>query len=117
MVQNFRNLRVYQEAYDLSRDVYNGLKEIDRHWRLKDQLFGSTTSVCTNLAEMAAFENKRQQRQKIMVCIGECNETEFWLEFSKDIDLLDGVKYNEYANRLNIIRKMLFNLKKSIESD
>lgn len=117
VVQNFKNLNVYQEAYRLSRDIYGELKDIDKHWRLKDQLFGSTTSVCTNLAEMAAFENKNQQRQKILTCIGECNETEFWLTFCKDSGLLEDKRYDEFNERLKKVRKMLFNLKSAIETD
>jgi len=117
MTQDFKKLMVYQEAYTLSRDVYSEIKDIDKHWRLKDQLFGSTTSVCTNLAEMAAFENKNQQRQKVLTCIGECNETEFWLTFCKDSGFLEEERYNGYLSRLKSIRKMLFNLKTAIDRE
>jgi len=117
MPQNFHNLKVYQEAYALSKDIYNELKEIDKHWRLKDQLFGSTTSICTNLAEMSSMENKNQQRQKIITCIGEANEAEFWLNFCRDVELIKAEKHKEYVNRLKKIRMMLFNLKRSIEKD
>jgi len=117
MAQNFNNLTVYQDAYALSKDVYNEVKDIDKHWRLKDQLFGSTTAVCSNLAEMASFENKNQQKQKVIVCIGECNESEFWLNFCKDVGLLEQQKHKDYVNRLKTIRMMLFNLKKCIEDE
>ncbi|MFH0862844.1 MAG: four helix bundle protein [Candidatus Altiarchaeota archaeon] len=117
MAQNFKNLNVYREAYALSIEVYREIKDLDRHWRLKDQLFGSTTAVCTNLAEMAAFENRNQQRQKVMVCIGECNETEFWLEFCKDACLIEEDKFGGFMKKLERIRMMLFSLKGSIEKN
>lgn len=37
MTQNFKNLNVYQEAYDLSKDIYNDLKDIDKHFWLRDR--------------------------------------------------------------------------------
>lgn len=114
MAQNFKNLQVYQEAYALAKDIYNELREIDKHFRLKDQVLGSTTSVCTNLAEMASMDNKNQQKQKVITAIGEANETEVWLDLCKDVGLIEEGKYTDYLNRNKKIRMMLYNLKKSL---
>ncbi|MBM3309508.1 MAG: four helix bundle protein [Candidatus Altiarchaeales archaeon] len=115
MAQNFKNLRIYREAYLLAKDVYNELKEIDKHFRLKDQLFGSTTSVCANIAEMSSMDNKNQQRQKITICIGEANETEVWLDLCKDFNLISEVSYDDYLHRNRKIRMMLYTLKNSLK--
>src|SRR3989344_9574807 len=117
MVQNFKKLAVYNEAYQLSKEVYDTIHNIKAHFRLKEQLFGSTTSVPANIAEMAAMLNKNQQAQKVRICIGECNETEFWLDFCKDCSLIQQEKYNNYCNRVNKIRRMLFGLIQSIKAD
>ena len=115
-MQNFQKLDVYQNAYSLSRQIYEDIKD-SKHFRLKEQLFGSSTAICANLAEMAAFENKSQQKQKVIVCIGEANETEFWLDFCKDTELLSQEKHKLYVNELHKIRMKLFNLLKSIKMD
>jgi len=117
MTQNFTKLNVYQEAYTLSKDVYNDMKDVKNNFRLKEQLFGSTTAICANLAEMSAFDNKNAQKQKVSTCLGETNETEFWLNFCKDVGLLDEGKFKGYVNRLRITRMMLFNLRKSIAKE
>ena len=101
-MQDFKKLKVYQEAYDLSKNVYNELKDVKGNFRLKEQLFGSTTAICANLAEMGAFDNRNQQRQKVATCIGEANETEFWLNFCKDAELLNEEKFKEFVNRLKM---------------
>jgi len=108
---------VYQDAYTLARDIYKETESIQGNFRLKDQLWGSSTSICTNLAEMSAFENKNQQVQKVITCIGEANETEFWLDFCKDVGHLTEEKHKELINRLKPIRMSLFNLKKAIEQE
>jgi four helix bundle protein len=117
MVQNFTNLKVYQEAYNLSKDVYNEMKDLKGNFRLKEQLFGSTTAICSNLAEMSAFDNKNAQKQKVSTCLGETNETEFWLNFCKDVGILNEIKFKDYVNRLRITRMMLFNLRKAVAKE
>ena len=114
-MQDFRKLKVYQEAYGLSKDIYNETKDIKGNFRLKEQLFGSSTAICANLAEMGSFDNRNQQRQKVATCIGEANETEFWLNFCKDVELLDEEKFKEFLNRLKMARMMLYNLHKTIK--
>ena len=54
MVQNFAKLNVYQEAYDLSKDVYNEMKDVNGNFRLKEQLFGSTTAMTTTSAQTSS---------------------------------------------------------------
>jgi len=117
MTQDFKKLKVYQEAFDLSKDIYNELKEAKGSFRVKEQLFGASTAICANLAEMSAFENKNQQNQKIYTCIGEANETDFWLNFCKEVDLLGDEKFKDFQNRVKVTRMMLFNLHDSIKKE
>jgi len=116
-MQNFKKLIVYQEAFNLSKLIYNELKEVKSHFRLKEQLFGATSAIAANLAEMSAFENKNQQKQKLITCIAEANETEFWLDFCKEVGLLNEEKHKNYSNVITKIRMMLLNLLKSIKSE
>jgi len=117
MTQDFKKLKVYQEAFDLSRDIYNELKEAKGSFRVKEQLFGASTAICANLAEMSAFDNKNQQNQKIYTCIGEANETDFWLNFCKEVNLLGDEKFKDFQNRVKVARMMLFNLHDSIKKE
>jgi four helix bundle protein len=114
-MQDFKKLAVYQTAYDLSKDLYNEIKDVKGNFRLKEQLFGSSTAICANLAEMGSFDNRNQQKQKISTCIGEANETEFWLNFCKDVEIINEDKFKDYLNRLKTTRMMLYNLHKSVK--
>jgi four helix bundle protein len=114
-MQDFKKLAVYQTAYYLSKDLYNEIKGVKGNFRLKEQLFGSSTAICANLAEMGSFDNRNQQRQKVATCIGEANETEFWLNFCKDVEIINEDKFKDYLNRLKTTRMMLYNLHKSVK--
>jgi len=114
MTQNFKNLKVYDDAFRLSKDLYLFFMEKKMPLRTREQLLSSASSICANLAEMAAFESKPQQKQKIITCISEANELEFWLDMVQELKILPQREHIDYMGRLVKIRSMLFNLKKSI---
>ena len=117
MTQNFKNLVVYDEAFRLSKDLFVFFEDKHVSHRAKEQLMASASSICANLAEMGAFESKSQQRQKVITCIGEANESEFWLDMMKELKVLPQREHLDFMNRLVKVRSMLFNLKRSIQEE
>lgn len=115
MTQNFKNLKIYDDAFLLSKELYLFFQ--DKHQvplRAKEQLLASASSICANLAEMAAFESKPAMKQKVITCIGEANETEFWMAMMHELKVIPQREHLDFMNRLVKIRSMLFNLKKSM---
>jgi len=112
-MQNFHNLRVYQKAFDLSKEIYKDVKTSNQY-RIRDQILGSATSICANLAEMSSFDNKNQLRQKVKICIGETNETEFWVSFLRDIKIISKERSKKFLGDLKLVRMMLYGLLKKI---
>lgn len=117
MTQNFKNLKVYNDAFLLSKDLFLFFQDKKVSLRAKEQLLASASSVCANLAEMAAFDSKPQQRQKVVICIGEANEAEFWLDMMQELKVLPQREHIDFMGRLVKVRSMLFNLKRSIVGD
>ncbi|MCK5346441.1 MAG: four helix bundle protein, partial [Candidatus Heimdallarchaeota archaeon] len=107
----------YEDAFRLSKDLYIFFQDKKMSFRTKEQLLASASSICANLAEMAAFESKPQMKQKIITCIGEANECEFWLDLMQEIKVLPQREHIDFMGRVVKIRSMLFNLKKSICGD
>ena len=114
-MQNFKNLKVYDDAFRLSKDLYIFFEDKKVPMRAKEQLLASASSICANLAEMAAFDSKPQQRQKVTTCISEANETEFWMDMMAELKVLPQREHIDFMGRLVKIRSMLFNLKKSMD--
>jgi len=117
MTQDPKKLHVYQKAFELSVEVYKRFKDVKVSLRLREQLFGSVSSICANLAEMGSFESKTQQKQKIVICIGECNEAEYWFDFCKEVGLLNESEHQKFLSELTRVRIMLFNLFASVKKD
>jgi|SRR3989338_4183399 len=107
---NPKSLRVYKDAFTLSKKIFLTTEQLNIPFRLKDQLFGSSTSICANLAEMSAFDNKNYKLQKIRVCIGETNETEFWIDFLQETTNIPKELYEQFTKEIITVRKQLLHL-------
>jgi len=114
-MQNFKNLRVYEEAFRLSKDIFQFMDGKNMNRRARDQLLASCSSICANLAEMGAFESIPAKRQKLIVCIGEANETEFWLDLCHSLKVIPQREHIRFMDSLVRIRSMLCKLKSSVE--
>ncbi len=114
MTQIFQNLRVYNDAYALSVTVAKRLGSRPLSDRVRNQLIGSTSAVCANLAEMCAFENVNQMRQKVITCIAEANESAYWLTYCGDTGILDKAEVQQLLEQNASIARQLTGLKKAL---
>ena len=114
-MQDFKKLRVYEEAFRLSKDVFQFMGDKRMSYRAKEQLLASVSSICANLAEMGALDSIPAQRQKLVTCIGECNETEYWLDLCNSLDIVPQREHLRFMDALVRVRSMLCKLKISVE--
>ena len=111
--RGYRDLKVYQMAYQLALDIHEVTKMFPKEERysLTDQIRRSSRSVSANLAE--AWKNRRYEKafiSKLINCTCEASETEVWLDFSKDFGYLDQNKHKEFMNRYDEVNKMLYGM-------
>jgi len=113
-MNNFKSLEVYRKAYTLAVEVAKEIKD-SKNYRLKGQLFGSITSVPANLAEMTAFDSIPQIKHKIKIAVGECNESEMWLDLLKDTEEITQEKYDNFLGKNIEVRRMLLGFLRSMK--
>lgn len=111
--RGYRDLRVYQIAYQLALDIYQVTKTFPKEekYSLTDQIRRSSRSVPANLAE--AWKKRRYEKafiSKLVDCASEAGETEVWLDFSKDFGYLDEDKYEDFMNRYDEVNRMLYGM-------
>jgi four helix bundle protein len=114
-MQNFKSLRVYEEAFRLSKDIFEFMEDKKMSMRAKEQLLASVSSICANLAEMGAIDSIPAQKQKLVTCIGEANEAEFWLDLCHSLKIIPQREHLNYMSSLVRIRSMLCKLKASVQ--
>lgn len=69
--------------------------------RLKDQLFGSSSSTAANYRAACRGRSKKEFIAKLGIVIEECDETQFWLEFVIAGNFLPKEKVTPLLNEAN----------------
>lgn len=121
-ITSFKDLEVYQLAYQLCVEVIKGilpkLPESERY-DLKDQLSRSTKAIPRLIAEGYAKRHQRSGFQKyIDDAMAECNETIVGLEQCNDIygERMKGVSFVELVDSYDKIGRQLYKLAKAWSS-
>ena len=83
--EGFRDLRVYQLAFDLAMEIFRLSKSFPQEERfsLTDQIRRSPRSVAANIAE--GYRKKQYPKMfvsKMADADGEANETQVWINFA-----------------------------------
>jgi len=106
----FRDLRVYQLAYNLAMRIFNETKTFpqDERYSMTSQIRRSSRSVAANLAE---GYRKRQYPamfvSKLADCDAEATETQVWLDFARDCGYLSIERQKELAAGYDELGRML----------
>ena len=110
MAGDFRELKVYQLAYQLAMEIFHLSKTFPREemYSLTDQIRRSSRSVCTNIAE--GYRKKRYSKHftmKMSDADGEASETTVHLDFAKDCSYITEDIHNSLIQRYQEVGKML----------
>lgn len=109
---DFRELKAYQKAFELSMEIFNLSKSFptDEKYSLTDQIRRSSRSVNANIAE--AYRKRRYVNHfisKLTDSDAENSETNVWLEFALRCNYITEEKYSELsAKTIEICRIINF---------
>ncbi len=106
----YRNLSVYQKAYQLALEIHRlslGFPRIEQ-FELASQLRRASKSIVANLVEgMGKQESPAEVKRYLRIAMGSCDEVRVWLEFSKDLEYISQANYEHYDFRYQEVGKML----------
>ena len=110
MIKSFRELTVYQKAFEQAMRIYELTKRfpIEERYSLTDQMRRASRSVCTNIGE--AWRKRRYVAyfvSKLTDADAEATETMIWLDFSLSCGYLDTKVHTDLSNAYDEIGKML----------
>ena len=108
--KGFRDLTVYQKAFELAIKIFNFTKTFPKEetYSLIDQIRRSSRSVCANITE--SWPKRKYIKMfvsKLIDASGECSETEFWIDISKEIGYLTESEHLDLSSKCQEIAKML----------
>src|SRR5712692_1521662 len=106
----FRDLKVYQLAYQLAMEIFHESKSFppEERYSLTDQIRRASRSVAANIAE---GYRKRQYTKmfvsKMADADGEAAETQVWLDFARDCCYLSKERQSQLTKGYEEVGRML----------
>ncbi|MCI0472034.1 MAG: four helix bundle protein [Ignavibacteria bacterium] len=89
-------------------------------WVISDQLIRSSTSIGANIMEAKSSSSKLEFKKFYEIALKSVNETIYWLNLLKELNLLDTKIIDDLTNEsheiANMLGKSVITLKNSIQS-
>ena len=113
VIKSYRNLKVYERAYQLAMDIFNATKCFPKEetYSLVDQIRRSSRSVPGNIREGYA----KRKYQYVFVrhlndALGSAEETRTWLEFAHDCQYIPSEQFTVLEKAYDGLSAMLYTL-------
>jgi four helix bundle protein len=108
-MKDFKDLRVWSRAHELTIDVYHATKEFP-----KEELFGLTSqmrraasSIGANIAEGSGRRSDGELTRFLHIARGSAAELEYHLLLARDLDFLPGSKFQMLVKQADEVQRML----------
>jgi len=112
-LRGYRDLIVFQKSYKLAMEIFEITKAFPKEekYSLTDQIRRSSRSIPTNIAESWAKRiYPKVFVNKLSDALGEENETEVWLDFSRDCEYITTEKHSILIKEYDEVRRMLISM-------
>ncbi len=108
-ITTFKDLRVWQEAVELVKEVYALCAKLPKEelYALASQMKRAALSIPSNIAEGHSRNHRAEYRQSIYIAIGSLAELETQLYLVKELGLLDEKGLAIVPSRIDRLRAML----------
>jgi four helix bundle protein len=105
-MEDFKDLRVWEKAYELTLSVYRKTHEFPKEemYGLTSQLRRAASSVGANIAEGCG------RRRFLQIARGSANEVEYHLLLARDLQFLSGDDFKDLEAAVLEIQRMLASL-------
>jgi len=117
-MQNYKDLKVWSKAHQLTLDVYLLSKEFPKEelYSLTNQLRRAISSIPANIAEGCGKNSQLDFANFLNIALGSANESEYFLLLSRDLGYLNPDNHLMLDKAINEVKAMLISLIKIIRA-
>jgi four helix bundle protein len=118
-VKDFRELKVWQKAHQLTLAVYRITAAFPREelYGLTSQLRRASSAIAANLAEGCGRNGDMEFARFCSMAMGSASELEYHLLLAKDLKLLKPADHQELDQRATELKRMLTALMQKLKAD
>jgi four helix bundle protein len=108
-MQDFRNLKVWQKAHNLTLAVYKATAEFPKYetFGLRSQVRRATAAIPNNLAEGCGRGTPGDFRRFVQIAMGSAWEVDYLLLLCRDLNYLAVEVYTSLSNDTFEVKRML----------
>jgi four helix bundle protein len=118
-VKNFRELKVWEKAHQLTLAVYQATRGFPREelYGLTSQLRRSCSSIPANLAEGCGRNGDAELARFCSIAMGSASELEYHLLLARDLELIQSAAHDELSERATELKRMLTAFRQKLIAD
>lgn len=108
-MNDYRQLRVWQQAHQLTLDVYAATRKFPKEemYALGNQMRRASYSIPSNLAEGCVHTSPTEFARYVQIATGSASELDYQLLLAADLGYVDEHTLAALRTRLTSVRKML----------
>ena len=109
-IKNYTDLKVYQEGYELTLEMYKITKKYpkEEQYELVSQIRRAIYSIPLNIAEGWGRKSKLEFKRFLKMSLGSCNELQVLINLSKDLGYIGEEEYISIKEKAEKIGKQLY---------
>ena len=118
-MKDFRNLKVWEKAHNLTLEIYLVTKEFPKSelYALTSQIRRAAVSIPTNISEGCGRSNGKDFARFLQIAMGSSSELEYLVFLSKELGLIKKSTFTELDSKIIEIKKMLTSLMKKLRAE
>ena len=115
MTKTHKDLEVWKNAIDFVVDIYRSSENFppEERYGLKSQICRAAVSIPSNIAEGAGRQSSKEFVHFLSIALGSLSEVETQLIISERLSYMSDICL--LIDKLNLIRRQIIGLKKSLE--
>lgn len=108
-MKDFRNLKVWEKAHQLTLKIYKVTEKFPREelYGLTSQIRRACVSIPTNISEGCVRSSDADFARFLYIALGSTSELEYLILLSNDLKFIQSELQIELNNEINEIKKML----------
>ena len=117
-MQDFKQLKVWQKAHQLTLAVYRATESLPREelYGLTSQIRRSCTSIPANIAEGCGKSGDREFARFLQISMGSSSELEYHILLAHDLGFLGDSEYEKLESEIVEVKRMLTGLIKTLKA-
>ena len=118
-MKNFRELKVWQKAHDLTLAMYKATANFPREelFGLTSQIRRAAASIPANIAEGCGRHGEAEFSRYLNIAMGSASELEYHLLLAHDLAFISHDDYDRLANDVTEVKRMLAGLIQKLRAD